>query len=203
PLGYEIKDRKLVVNEADAETVRLIYRRYLELGCVRSLAMNLHGNGIVSKVTVSKRGRQHGGQPFGRGALYHLLRNRLYRGEIVHKGQAYPGQHPAIVPAELWDEVQRTLAANRSEHLRARAERVTHLLAGRLRDDAGNPMIPTYSRKANGQLGKHAGAQARERAVGEHAALADDDDALGQRLDVLHVVGREQNGHALLTVEPA
>jgi hypothetical protein len=113
--------------------------------------MNLHGNGIVSKVTVSKRGRQHGGQPFGRGALYHLLRNRLYRGEITHKGQAYPGQHPAIVPAELWDEVQRTLAANRSQHLRARAERSTHLLAGRLRDDVGNPMIPTYSRKANGQ----------------------------------------------------
>jgi DNA invertase Pin-like site-specific DNA recombinase len=151
PLGYEIKDRQLVVNETDAETVRLIYRRYLELGCVRSLAMNLLGNGIVSKVTVSKRGRQHGGQSFGRGALYHLLRNKLYRGEITHKGQAYPGQHPAIVPAELWDEVQRALAANRSQHLRARAERVTHLLSGRLRDDAGNPMIPTYSRKANGQ----------------------------------------------------
>jgi DNA invertase Pin-like site-specific DNA recombinase len=151
PLGYDSKDRQLVVNETAAETVRLIYRRYLELGCVRSLALNLRGNGIVSKVTVSKRGRQHGGQPFGRGALYHLLRNRLYRGEIVHKGQAYPGQHPAIVPDELWDEVQRTLVANRSEHLRARAEKSTHLLAGRLRDDAGNPMIPTYTRKANGQ----------------------------------------------------
>jgi DNA invertase Pin-like site-specific DNA recombinase len=151
PLGYETKDRQLVVNEADAETVRLIYQRYLQLGCVRSLAMNLRGNGIVSKVTISRRGRQHGGQPFGRGALYHLLRNRLYRGEITHKGQAYPGQHPAIVPAELWDEVQQTLAANRSQHLRARAQRSTHLLAGRLRDDAGNLMIPTYSRKASGQ----------------------------------------------------
>src|SRR4029079_12102305 len=101
PLGYDIKDRQLVVNEQDADTVRLIYRRYLELGCVRSLAMNLHGNGIVSKVTVSKRGRQHGGQPVGRGALSHLLRNGLYRVEITHKGQAYPGQHPAIVPAGL------------------------------------------------------------------------------------------------------
>jgi DNA invertase Pin-like site-specific DNA recombinase len=151
PLGYDIKDRQLTVNEADADTVRLIYRRYLELACVRALALNLRGNGIVSKVTISKRGRQHGGQPFGRGALYHLLRNRLYRGEIVHKEQAYPGQHPAIVPAELWDEVQQTLAANRSQHLRARVEKSTHLLSGRLKDDAGNPMIPTYSRKANGQ----------------------------------------------------
>ncbi len=151
PLGYEIKDRQLVVSETDAETVRLIYQRYLQLGCARSLAMNLRGNGVVSKVTVSRRGRQHGGHPFGRGALYHLLRNRLYRGEIVHKGQAYPGQHPAIVPDQLWEEVQRTLAANRSQHLRARAERATHLLAGRLRDDAGTLMIPTYTRKANGQ----------------------------------------------------
>jgi hypothetical protein len=109
--------------------------------------------GLIDIVVVYKVDRltRSLAEPFGRGALYHLLRNRLYRGEITHKGQAYPGQHPAIVQAELWDEVQQTLAANRSQHLRARAERSTHLLAGRLRDDAGNPMIPTYSRKANGQ----------------------------------------------------
>ena len=151
PLGYDVKDRQLVVNEADAETVRLIYRRYLELGCVSALTLDLRAKGIVSKVKVSRRGNHHGGQPFGRGALYHLLQNRLYRGEIVHKDQTYPGQHPAIVPKDLWDQVQQGLTANRTRHHRARAEGSAHRLVGKLWDDSGHLMVPTYTRKANGQ----------------------------------------------------
>ena len=151
PLGYEARDRQLLVNEADAETVRLIFRRYLELGCVSALAADLREKGVISKARVSKKGNQYGGQPFGRGALYHLLQNRLYRGMVLHKGEAHPGQHPAILPQELWDAVQQALAGNRVEHRRARSTGSSHLLIGRLRDDVGNLMIPTYTRKANGQ----------------------------------------------------
>ena len=94
-LGYDVKDRKLVVNEAEAETVRMIFRRYLDLGSVRELKAALDAEGMVSKHRTAADGSAYGGQSFSRGALYQMLQNRVYRGEIVHKGAAYPGEHPA------------------------------------------------------------------------------------------------------------
>ena len=151
PIGYDVRDRQLVVNETEAETVRLIFQRYVELGCVSALAADLRTKGILSKLKVSKRGNQHGGQVFGRGALYRLLQNKLYLGLSVHKGDTHPGQHSAIVPQDLWDQVQEKLRGNRVEHHRVRTTDSPHLLIGRLRDDRGNLMSPTYCRKANGQ----------------------------------------------------
>jgi len=95
-LGYDVKDRKLIVNEAEAETVRAIFRRYLELGSVRALKTVLDAEGVVSKRRTAADGSAYGGQSFSRGALYQMLQNRVYRGEIVHKGSAYPGEHPPI-----------------------------------------------------------------------------------------------------------
>jgi hypothetical protein len=151
PFGYDVKDRQLVVNEAEAETVRAIYQRYLELGCVSALAVDLRDSGVVSKVKVSRRGKSHGGQPFGRGALYHLLQNQLYLGKVVHKGEAHVGQHPAIVPQSLWDQVQHGLASNRVLRRQPRAAGGPQLLTGRIRDEQGNAMVPSHVRKANGQ----------------------------------------------------
>ena len=113
PLGYDVKDRKLVVNEREAETVRHIYRRYAALGSVLALKEELDRDGVVSKARVDKYGRRTGGRPLARGALYLMLQNRIYRGEIVHKENSYPGEHEAIIDQALWDEVQRQLAANR------------------------------------------------------------------------------------------
>ena len=113
PLGYDVKDRKLVVNETEAETVRYIFRRYQELGSVRLLKGHLDAAGFASKHRVAPDGRPYGGKPMTRGALYHMLQNRIYRGEIVHKDRAYPGEHTPIIDADLWQEVQETLAANR------------------------------------------------------------------------------------------
>ena len=96
-LGYNVDDRKLVVNAAEAETVRHIYRRYAELGSVRALKDELDQDGIVSKLRVDRYGRQTGGKPLARGMLYLMLQNRIYRGEIVHKDKSYPGEHAAIV----------------------------------------------------------------------------------------------------------
>jgi site-specific DNA recombinase len=97
PLGYDVKDRKLIVNETGASTVRLIFRRYAELGSVALLKAELDRLGIVSKRREGGGGRLAGGQHFSRGALYLMLQNRIYRGEITHQGTAYPGQHEAIL----------------------------------------------------------------------------------------------------------
>jgi hypothetical protein len=91
PLGYDVGDRKLVVNETEAEIVRHIFRRYADLGSVFSLMDVLKAEGIVSKRRTSEAGNTTGGKPFQRGALYHLLQNRTYLGEITHKGASYPG----------------------------------------------------------------------------------------------------------------
>ena len=112
-LGYVVKERKLLIDEAAAKTVRDIYRRYVTLGSVRSLKEELERDGVVGKVRVDRYGRATGGKPLARGALYTMLQNRIYRGRIVHKDKHYPGAHEAIVDEALWDAVQRQLAANR------------------------------------------------------------------------------------------
>jgi len=93
PLGYRVQDRKLVIIDGEAELVRSIFRRYAELGSVRLLKTELDAQGRKSKSWTSASGRRIGGKPFSRGALYLMLRNRTYRGEIVHQGQSHPGEH--------------------------------------------------------------------------------------------------------------
>jgi hypothetical protein len=112
-LGYDVQNRTLVVNEAEALTVLHIFRRYVELKSVRALQADLDDAGIRSKRRRLADGTQYGGQKLSRGALYLMLQNRIYRGEITHKGDAYSGQHPAIVEKALWDEVQAVLTQNR------------------------------------------------------------------------------------------
>src|SRR5688572_16503467 len=103
PLGYDAVDRKLVVNIVEAELVRRIYGRYAELRCVTRLKAWLDAEGLRSKLRVRADGRASGGLPFERGALYALLQNRVYIGEAVHKGAAYPGDHAPIIDRALWD----------------------------------------------------------------------------------------------------
>jgi site-specific DNA recombinase len=146
-LGYDVKDRKLIVNEPEAATARLIFRRYAELGSVALLKAELDRLGIVSKRREGTRGRLAGGQHFSRGALYLMLQNRLYRGDIVHQGEAYPGQHEAILDPELWQIVQNKLAVHRQERALAVGAEAPSLLAGLIVDADGNPMTPTHAKK--------------------------------------------------------
>src|SRR3981081_1069937 len=106
PFGYEVHERRLMVNQSEAETVREIFRRYLELGGVRLLMEELNRRGIRSKVRVAKDGKTSGGTSFFRGALYLVLSNPIYIGEIRHKGVRHPGLHEPIVERELWDKTQ-------------------------------------------------------------------------------------------------
>ena len=147
PLGYRVQERKLVVIPAEAETVRLIFRRYAELGSVALLRTELDRRNIRSKRREGAGGRLAGGQKFSRGALYLLLQNRLYRGEVAHKDKVYPGQHDAIVDAELWQMVQDKLASKRRERSLAGGAEARSLLSGLIFDSAGNRMSPTHAVK--------------------------------------------------------
>ena len=147
PLGYDVGDRKLMVNEPEAETVRHIFRRHVALGSVRCLKEELDAAGILSKVRVAESGRRWGGKPFARGALYLMLQNRIYLGEIVHKDKSYPGEHKGIVDQELWDAVQAKLTENRVERANGSAASNPSLLAGLLYDDLGNRMTPSHAVK--------------------------------------------------------
>ena len=147
PLGYDVKDRKLIVSEPEAPTVRLIFRRYAELGSVALLKAELDRLGIVSKRREGAGGRLAGGQHFSRGALYLMLQNRLYRGDIVHQGEAYAGQHEAILDPELWQIVQNKLAVHRQERALAVGAEAPSLLAGLIVDADGSGMTPTHATK--------------------------------------------------------
>jgi site-specific DNA recombinase len=146
PLGYECRDRKLVVIESEAETVRHIFRRYAALGSVRLLKDELDAAGIQSKSWAGASGRWWGGKPLARGALYWMLQNRIYRGEIVHKDQSYPGEHEPIIDEALWDEVQAKLAVNGIERGGERPKSAS-VLAGLLFDGEGQRLTPTHAVK--------------------------------------------------------
>jgi DNA invertase Pin-like site-specific DNA recombinase len=147
PLGYDVKDRKLVVNKPEAKTVVEIYRRYLKLKSVPALREDLNAAGIRSKRRTRADGSEYGDQEFSQGALYLLLQNRTYRGEATHKGNAYPGEHMAIVDKPLWDAVQALLARNRVERISGTNTKEPSLLTGLLFDDNGVRLTPTWTSK--------------------------------------------------------
>ena len=137
PLGYQVQDRKLVIVDREAEIARFIFRRYAELGSVRWLRDELEALSIQSKSRTSASGRISGGRPFARGALYLMLQNRIYRGEIVHNQQSYLGEHEPIIDKPLWDAVQAQLAGNAAQHNDCGKTRLPSLLAGMLVDGDG------------------------------------------------------------------
>lgn len=147
PLGYDVRDRKLVINETEAKLVRHIFSRYAELGSVTLLQAELNAQGYRSKRRDGAGGLITGGRPFSRGILYLILQNRLYRGEVAHKGNVYPGQHDAIVETGLWTIVQEKLVAGRRDRKLAVGADAPSLLSGLIFDCDGNRMTPTHSNK--------------------------------------------------------
>jgi len=150
PLGYDVGNRKLLVNSAEAETVRLIFQRYLDMGCVRLLRDDLLARGIISKCWTSRAGERRGGKPLGRSALYCILNNRVYVGETMHKSVSHRGEHDAIVPRELFDTVQQRLADLRPPVSGKARLSQDAPLTGLLFDETGEPMLPTYTIKQGG-----------------------------------------------------
>ena len=152
PLGYDLPTngtRVLQVNESEAATVRHIFERYLALGSVHRLIEALERDGVRSKPRVSAKGKATGDQPFSRGAMFHLLQNRVYVGQIVHKGQCYPGQHAGIVPSATFYRAQSLLSRQQRE--RRVRRRTSSPLAGKLFDTHGNRLTPTHSKNSKGK----------------------------------------------------
>ena len=147
PLGYDLRERKLVINETEADTVRLIFARYADLGSVSQLHAELKRDGIVSKLRIATNGHRTGGKPIARGALYQMLHNRLYRGEVAHRGNVYPGQHQAIISDDLWQSVQTKLANSRHDRTIGAYAENPSLLAGLIVDQTGRPLTPTHANK--------------------------------------------------------
>jgi len=152
PLGYDLKDRRLVINEVEADQVRHLFRRYAALRSGVRLVRELRRDDIRTKIWTSRTGSTRGGMQFSCGALYYMLQNRLYLGEIVHRGVHHPGEHEPIVDGDLFDEVQRALAANRRKR-RARVTR-THecQLVGLVRHGRRGPMTTSFSYGRSGRL---------------------------------------------------
>src|SRR5271166_1509237 len=145
---YRVEDRALHIVEDHAAIVRSLFQRYLEAGSVVRLKQQLDAEGIRIPIRVDGAGRSTGGGLFSRGHTYKLLSNPIYVGRIAHKGQVHEGQHPPIVDQDFWDRVQQSLR----EHLAASGTKKARqsseaLLAGKLFDDRGNRMSPTWARK--------------------------------------------------------
>ena len=137
PLGYDVKDRRLVLNKVEAKTLRMVYERFVEIGSATELARELRAGGITTKQ----------GRPISKGYLYRLFNNRVYIGEAVHKGQSYPGQHKGIIPRKLWDRVHSILQESpRSRASNTRAQ-TPALLKGLLFGPDGAAFSPSHTRK--------------------------------------------------------
>jgi site-specific DNA recombinase len=147
PFGYDMKDGKIVVVENEAEQVRLIYQRYLELSGVNALVRDLRERNIRTKTRLLATGGTRGGIPFERGTLFYLLRNRFYIGEVRYKGEILPGEQPPIMDRALFDAVQQKLTDQWTAKTGVR-NASDHLLTGLLFDDAGHRMAPTHATKA-------------------------------------------------------
>ena len=147
PLGYEMKDGKVAIVEEEAELVRSIFRRYLELGSVNELLRDLRERDIRTKCRQLSTGTTRGGIPFGRGTLYYVLSNHFYIGEVKYKNEILPGEQPRIMDRALFEAV-RQKSLEQWSHRTVVRNKSDHLLTGLLFDDAGHRMIPTHATKA-------------------------------------------------------
>jgi DNA invertase Pin-like site-specific DNA recombinase len=154
PLGYDTRDRKLIVNEAEAAVVRRIFAGFAEIGSGTKLARVLRTEGVTTKR----------GKPFDKGDLYKLLNNRVYLGDVVHKGTAYPGEHQAIVPQELWDRVHAILRESPRVRANRNRNQTPALLRGLIFGPDGRAMSPTHTRR-RGKLYRYYVSQAALKGV--------------------------------------
>ena len=145
PLGYDLKNRTLVINEPEAETVRTLFRLYRERETVRRLKEEADRRGLVTKRRAT--GAITGGESFTRGHLYQLLSNPLYAGDVRHKEATYPGQHPAIVDRETFAAVQQRLAQNATNRPSPTNAKLPSLLTGLVYDETGDLLCPTHANK--------------------------------------------------------
>ena len=168
PLGYDVEDRKLLVNPVDMKTVEMIFTQYLALGNMKALKQHLDSEGITSKTRINRNGNTSGGNPLSRGGLYKMLNNPIYRGLIRHKDKTYAGMHKSIVDEVTWDNVQALLAKNHWAACHGLRAKHPSLLAGKLFDDRGYSMSASHAVK-NGKRYRYYTSQAILKQIPEKA----------------------------------
>src|SRR5947208_401016 len=147
PLGYDADERTLVINPAEAETVRRIFALYRELGCVRRVKEEADRLGLRTKSSTTVNGTERGGKRFSRGHLYTVLSNPIYTAQIAHKGQLHTGQHPALIDDESWSMVRDQPATNLRDHWHRAKAAEPSVLAGLLVDARGERLTPSHAVK--------------------------------------------------------
>lgn len=201
PLGYDAAGRTLTINVQEAKTVRWIFDRYLEVGSAHQVCNELTAAKVTSKAWTTKAGAVRGGTPIDRGALFHILHNRTYVGEIPHKDTSYPGQHPGIIERAVFDAVQARLAEN-GRKPRAKGEpRKPHRgapLMGLIHDTAGNLMSPVSGAKRRGATYRYYVSTAVQSGRPNDAGAVPRvsaplvEDAIAQSLHSLGLTGRDE-----------
>jgi site-specific DNA recombinase len=171
PLGYNLEGRKLVPNHREAQLVCRIFSLYVELGCVSKLAKQLDDENIRSKIWTTRTGAKLGGVAFARGALYDLLRNRLYIGEIRHREKWYPGEHKGIVAPELWQKVQSQIESNLKTRQKRARECASSLLTGLIDDAQGHRLTPSFTIKRGIRHRYNVSQAVIENPGGEHTGM--------------------------------
>jgi hypothetical protein len=151
PLGYRVEDRGLHIAEDHAEILRSLFQRYLEAGSVVRLKQRLDAEGFRLPVRLDGAGRSTGGGPLSRDHIYKILSNPIYVGRIGHKGQVHEGQHSPIVRQDMWEQVQQCLRGRRlgAEGTKRTRQASEAPLAGKLFDDRGNRMSPSWAKKGS------------------------------------------------------
>ena len=178
-MGYDLRERKLLINETEAEIIRFIFTRHVELRSLRELALDLKNKGIRSKVRTMQDGRVVGGHPYSIGALSYLLRNVLYIGQIRHGDQVYEGEHEAIISPELWEANQRLFdkPANAPRPYKS----LPSPLGGFLEDALGRPMSPAHANKGNRRYRYYVSKSSPEQSEAPWRIPAQDLEAIVQR----------------------
>lgn len=147
PLGYNNKNKKLIINPLEAKSVQLIFDLYLKLGNVALVREAVKKQGLVTKVRISSNAKMRGGKEFSRGHLYHLLSNPVYVGNVKHKGEIFSGEHEGIIDQGIWEEVQTRLKANAVNRYSTVNLKAKHMLTSLMFDPTGDRLSPSHSNK--------------------------------------------------------
>lgn len=151
-IGYDLVDGKLVINEEEAETVRHIFSRFLQIGSTTRLTKELREQGVHTKAWTTQKGKVRTGRPFDKSTIYRMLKNRKYLGEVVHKDEYFPGEHDGIIDEKTWGRVQTILRQNYRQRANQTRRRIPAMLKGVIKcGNCGSAMGPTYSKKGGKQ----------------------------------------------------
>jgi DNA invertase Pin-like site-specific DNA recombinase len=153
PLGYDVREQRLIVNPAEAAAVKHIFERFLALGSVRRLQEGLARSGLRSKIRLNRDGTNSGGRRFSRGAIYKILANPIYVGEVPHRSLSHPGQHEAIIERQLWEQVRQRLREHTRRTTSEKSTLPAPALAGKLFGENDQRLVPTYTVKRGSPIG--------------------------------------------------